>query len=436
MDVGTTAVKALAVDEDGRVLARARVPHEVIVPAPGRLEHDPVAAWVRGPQRAVAALGVSPVAVAVAALVPALSAVDADGFPAERGILYDDERGRPLGPYRGGDPTASPEASEMLRWMAAAHPAAAGYWPAQAVAIRALGGPGVVDFATAMSMGPLYSLDGWDEVACAAAGATARQLPAVAGLGEPVGAVTEGPASGAVLATGSVDAFCEQLVAGPVDDGDALVVLGSTLVVWSARATPAEAPGVLNGPRLDGRWFVGGASNAGGLWLDWAERALASGDPALAAPQRVPVWWPHVRGERAPGHDPSRRGELRDVDLTQGPAELRRAALEASAFVVRSLLERSGPLPARIVATGGGVSSRPWLQAIADVTGAVVEPVAVPEGAALAAAYLARLASGLEVDIEGASRWAAYGPVVTPQPAWVAATARRYERFIAFGGPG
>ncbi len=56
--------------------------------------------------------------------VAALSPVDADGFPAERGILYDDERGRPLGPYRGGGPTASPEASAILGWMAAAHPAA------------------------------------------------------------------------------------------------------------------------------------------------------------------------------------------------------------------------------------------------------------------------------------------------------------------------
>ncbi|MGB8792537.1 MAG: FGGY family carbohydrate kinase, partial [Mycobacterium sp.] len=32
IDIGTTAVKAVAADEDGRVVARARIPHELRVP--------------------------------------------------------------------------------------------------------------------------------------------------------------------------------------------------------------------------------------------------------------------------------------------------------------------------------------------------------------------------------------------------------------------
>ena len=49
IDIGTTAVKAVAADEDGHVVARTRIPHQLRVPAPDRLEHDADEAWLRGP---------------------------------------------------------------------------------------------------------------------------------------------------------------------------------------------------------------------------------------------------------------------------------------------------------------------------------------------------------------------------------------------------
>ncbi|MCV7089839.1 FGGY family carbohydrate kinase, partial [Mycobacterium interjectum] len=45
IDIGSTAVKAVAADADGRVTARARIPHQLRVPAPDRLEHDADEAW-------------------------------------------------------------------------------------------------------------------------------------------------------------------------------------------------------------------------------------------------------------------------------------------------------------------------------------------------------------------------------------------------------
>ncbi|MDA8183831.1 MAG: FGGY family carbohydrate kinase, partial [Actinomycetota bacterium] len=56
IDIGTTAVKAIAVDADGKVLARARVPHAVIAPVPDQLEHDAARAWRRGPNSAYASV--------------------------------------------------------------------------------------------------------------------------------------------------------------------------------------------------------------------------------------------------------------------------------------------------------------------------------------------------------------------------------------------
>ena len=72
--------------------------------------------------------------------------------------------------------------------------------------------------------------------------------------------------------------------------------------------------------------------------------------------------------------------------------------------MIRRILERSGFGGRRIIATGGGSRSVPWMQAVADATGLPVDTVAVPEGAALGAAYLARMAAGLESSFDAAGR--------------------------------
>jgi len=83
----------------------------------------------------------------------------------------------------------------------------------------------------------------------------------------------------------------------------------------------------------------------------------------------------------------------------------------------------------RIVATGGGVRVPAWGQALADCTGLPVDVVAVPEGAALGAAFMARVAAGLEPDMAAGARWAKTSHTVEPDPTWVEPVAARYARF-------
>ena len=98
IDIGTTAVKAVAADEDGRVVARARIPHELRVPTPDRLEHNADQAWRLGPLAALEQLArPDALAVAVSAMVPSLTAVDSGGHPITPGLLYGDSRGRLVG---------------------------------------------------------------------------------------------------------------------------------------------------------------------------------------------------------------------------------------------------------------------------------------------------------------------------------------------------
>jgi xylulokinase len=70
---------------------------------------------------------------------------------------------------------------------------------------------------------------------------------------------------------------------------------------------------------------------------------------------------------------------------------------------------------------------------VADATNLPVETVAVPEGAALGAAYFARMGAGLETSLDDAPRWAAVGRTIEPDPTWARAADARYERFRELG---
>jgi xylulokinase len=435
IDIGTTAVKAVAADEDGHVAAWVRIPHQLRVPAPDLLEHDADQAWRRGPLAALERLNRAKArAVAVAAMVPSLTAVDATGRPVTPGLLYGDGRGRAPGADNQLLPALG-EAAEFLRWTAAEAPDAAGYWPAPAVANHALAGEAVIDVATAATAFPLFDGTGWNPAACADRGATAEQMPRVETIGTAAGQLPgTGPGTGPVLAIGAIDAICEQIVAGADRDGEVLVMCGTTLIVWTTVAEARRVPGLWTIPHTSaGKSQIGGASNAGGLFLGWVDRLVGQGDPAAVDPRRVPVWSPYIRGERTPFHDPDRRAVLDALDLTQDGASVRRAAYEASGFVVRQLIELSGASVSRIVATGGGTRIQPWMQAVADATGRPVEVPVVAEGAALGAAFLARMAAGLESSIADAARWARVERIIEPQPAWAGAVEDRYRRFLELG---
>lgn len=446
IDIGTGSVKALAVDADGQVLARARVAHAIATPEPDQMQHDPDEAWHAGVLAAWHevrdAVGVERIAAAnVSAMVPSLCAVDAGGRALTPGLLYGDARG---GPVTGKNPSESGELVGYLRWCASQAPDAVGYWPAQAMANHALTGEGIIDSVVAMTAVPLFDWTSWDPAVAASAGARPEQLPRIVVGAEPAGRTAEG----VLVGGGTVDALGEQIVAGADEAGDVLMILGTTLMTWAVVDEWREVPGLWTIPHTaPGMTLIGGPSNAGGLFLNWVD-ALTGGSgstgggvvrPTPARPDRIPVWEPYVRGERTPLHDPDRRAVLHGADLTHGPDEVRRAAVEAAGFVARHHLELAGVLDGsggttatRLVATGGGVQAADWMQALADATGLPVDVVAVPEGAALGTAFLARVAAGLEPDASGAGRWARVARRVEPDPAWSEAMAPRYEAFRRF----
>ena len=434
IDIGTTSVKAVAVDDEGRILARTRRPHELHAPAPGLLQHDAARAWRDGPLRAwddVRDAG-DPQAVCVAAMVPSLTAVDDRGVPFGAGLLYSDARGDAL-------PNLSPVGNEefvgFVRHLARRYPGAAGYWPAQTVANHALGGVAALDTATAMAAIPLFTGTGWDTGLCEQLGARPEQFPALV-----AGWVPAGEVDGVPLGAGIVDGLAELAVAGATEVGDVIVTLGSTLVCWVVTDTWQEVDGLWTIPHVvPDRFLVGGPSNAGGLFWDRV-RAMLGDPPAGAgfdellgglAPGDLPVWVPSIHPERTPTAGSARTASLLGLEATHTRPHLLRAALEAGGFVVRRHVEAAGTLPRRIVATGGGTVVGPWMQALADCTGLAVDVAAAPEGAALGAAFAARLVAGIETDLAAGARWAATARTVEPDAQWVDPCTERYRRFEA-----
>ena len=421
VDIGTTSVKAVAVDESGHVVARTRVPHKLEATA-DRLRHDAGQAWRRGPRRALAALGdVRPRAASVTGMVPSMAAVNRRGVPVSDGLLYGDAEGRPAD--RHGMPDLVGDAPEFLRALVRMAPDAPGYWSAQTTATVALGGPPVLAEDVAQVLWPLVADAKWEQSVLDDCGVPIDKVPQIVPNRTPVADV-----DGMLLDGGSIDVACERIISG-VEDGDALVICGSTLIVMASLSPGVTTdPSILAYPDETGGQTATAASNAGGLFLNWVERTVGKSRGAVD-PHTVPVWVPYIRGERTPWADPNRRAGLADVHQGHDTAALRRGAHEASAFVARHLLELMNMSPRRIVAVGGGTQVDGWMQALADAVGVPVDAATEPETAAIGAAFCARITAGLETDLRDGVRWARRTRRFEPDPDWTESVKRRYTRF-------
>src|ERR671927_1139127 len=91
IDVGTSAVKALAVGEDGAVLARREVPYPLSTPHPGWSEQDP-ADWWRATEEALDGLADDVAGIGLSGQMHGLVTLDAENRVIRPAILWNDQR--------------------------------------------------------------------------------------------------------------------------------------------------------------------------------------------------------------------------------------------------------------------------------------------------------------------------------------------------------
>lgn len=106
---------------------------------------------------------------------------------------------------------------------------------------------------------------------------------------------------------------------------------------------------------------------------------------------------PYLMGERSPHNDPNARGAFIGMSLATQRGDMLQAVLEGVAYGLRDSLEvarKQGVAPEVTTICGGGAKSPLWRKIVANVLNMEVNTVMVEEGPAYGAAILAAVADG------------------------------------------
>jgi xylulokinase len=460
LDVGTTAVKALAVGEDGAILGRSEVSYPLSVPRPGWSEQDPED-WWRATERALAELAVDePAGIGLSGQMHGLVALDAAGRVIRPAILWNDGRTgaecaeieQTVGLERlialTGNRALTGFTAPKLLWLRRHEPDHYGriariMLPKDYVRLR-LCGEHAIDMADASGTLLLdVARRRWSDEVLGALELDPAWLPRLLESPEVSGVTGDG----VPVAAGAGDQAAGALGVGVDRPGPLSIALGTSGVVFAALpAFAADGQARVHAfcHAVPGGWHAMGVmlSAAGSLqWFrDVAAPDAAFGDLLEAAGAWEPgaeglTFLPYLAGERTPHADPDARGAFTGLSLRHDRGALTRAVLEGVAYGLRDsldLLRELGVTPERGRVSGGGARSELWLRIIASVLELPLVRPAVEEGAAYGAALLGGVAGGVWPDV--ASAVAATVTVrgeVDPDPAWVPAYAEGRERYRA-----
>jgi xylulokinase len=446
VDVGTTAVKAVALSRDGHVLGVAEEEYPLSLPQPGWAEQDPED-WWRATERALAALGVEQASIGLTGQMHGLVLLDAADRVLRPAILWNDQRtsaecaeieeavGRERLLELTGNRALTGFTAPKLLWVRKHEPEV---WararhvllPKDYVRLR-LTGERVIDAAEASGT-LLFDVAGrrWSEEVCDAIGIPLDRLPPVressdvGGAGDQqagavgVGAVRPGILSVALGTSGVVFAPLEHYRTEP--EGRLHVFCHALPGTWEAMGVMLSAAGSL-------RWL---RDVLGGDYVRLTAEAEEWGPGVDGL-----TFLPYLQGERTPHADPFARGAFAGLSLSHDRGALVRAVLEGVAYGLRDSLELLRGLGVHAEtarASGGGARSDLWLRIVASVLGIPIERTAVEEGAAYGAALLGAVAAGEFADVEEAvGACVRVRDAVEPDPEWEAVYEERYPRFRA-----
>lgn len=408
VDVGTQSVRALAVDDEGQMVAAARRPLRG-TRSGTRHEQDPTAWWTLTAE-ALAALDLRDHevgAVAICATSGTVLLTDPDGTPRTPGLMYDDARAGAFAPvaqeageslwrrlgYRMQPAWALPK----LLWWKEKGLLAPGVRLAHqpdVVAAALCGHPVASDASHALKTGYDLIEDRWPADILSRLDIPEGVLPEVVRPGTVLGevcadaAALTGLPAGTPVVAGMTDGCAAQLAAGALEVGEWNSVLGTTLALKGVSASlPHDPTGAVYSHRAPhgDLWLPGGASStgAGAVRALFPTADLDELTAAAASVRDVPLCYPLVgHGERFPFVAPEARGFLDEGPLVVrgDPARVFAAVCTGVAHLERlsfELLAASGAdVGGPVTFTGGGARNEWWNQLRCDVLGV---PVRLPE---------------------------------------------------------
>jgi xylulokinase len=445
LDVGTTAVKALALTDSGDVVRRAEYSYPLSTPRSGWSEQDPDD-WVRAAEAASAELGVELAACGLSGQMHGLVVLDDNGDVLRPAILWNDQRTAAecaeieerVGFDRliqlTGNRALTGFTAPKLLWLRNQEPEtferiAYVLLPKDYVRFRATG-TRAIDVADASGT-LLFDVAHrrWSDEVLEALELPQDWLPPVYESPEVMGA---GDQAAGALGVG---------VAGP---GPLSIVLGTSGVVFAAiDEYRPESQARLHTfcHAVPDMWHAMGVMLSAAGSLQWVRTALggASYEELLGEAEAWPpgvegvLFQPYLAGERTPHADPDARGAFVGLSLRHDRGALVRAVLEGVAYGLRDSLEllQSVGVDAQVGrVSGGGARSELWLKIVASVLGIPLERTIAEEGAAYGAALLAGVHHGEFADAHDAvARCVRVRDRIEPDPAWQETYAHGYEQF-------
>jgi xylulokinase len=434
IDIGTSSVKAVLVDEGGAIAAESSAPLTISRPQPLFSEQDPDTWWhatehaVRtlpdNLRRAVHAIG-------LAGQMHGATVLDGSEQPLRPAILWND--GRSVAECTELE-DAEPEARRItgnivmpgftapkLLWLRKHEPEIFGQiahvlLPKDYVRLK-LTGEKVADMSDASGTAWLdVGRRNWSDRMLAATGLDRSHMPSLAEGNAPSGTLTHVAAERlglprVVVAAGGGDNAASAIGMGVITPGDAFLSLGTSGVLFVAtdrfRPNPDQAAHAFC-HCLPGRWHQMAVILSAASALDWVARLTGSAslhELVAAAEQRglqrsSPIFLPYLSGERTPHNDALARGVFFGLSSDTAPSDLAVAVMEGVALAFADGLDVLGGNIGTITMTGGGARFPWWGRLISSVLGRPLTYRKGGEGgAAYGAARLARLAlTGEEPD--------------------------------------
>jgi xylulokinase len=438
LDVGTSSVKAVIVDEDDAVMAQASAPLTVSRPQPLFSEQDPEAWW----QASVKAIHALPEtvrqkvqAIGITGQMHGATLLDKSDRPLRPAILWNDgrsavecvelERLQPQARNITGNLVMPGFTAPKLLWVRHHEPeifrrTATVLLPKDYVRLR-LTGERVSDMSDSAGTSWLdVAARDWSDAMLAATGLDRSHMAQLVEGTAPSGKVRANVAEElgippVVVAGGGGDNAASAVGMGVVQSGQAFLSLGTSGVLFVAtdrfRPNPDKAAHAFC-HCLPQRWHQMSVMLSASCALDWI--ATVTGNSNLqdfvnAAEEQglhrqSPFFLPYLSGERTPHNDPSSRGVFFGMTSDTTAAALGLAVLEGVAFGFADgmdvLLEGGGEID-EISLTGGGARFSYWGKILAS---ALNRPLVYRQssevGAAFGAARLGRLAlTGEKADL-------------------------------------
>ncbi len=480
LDVGTTAVKAVAFGVGSTWRRTAVREYPLLQPQPGHQVQDPdtlAAAVFAALAECVAACdGARVLTVSVSAAMHGLLGLDGGHRPLTPLVTWADDRAR----EEAAQLRATGRATELhrvcgapvhpmtpltkLMWFHRVEPelcARVRWWVGlKDYVLWLLTGSLVTELSSASGTGLLnLATRTWHPAAMEFAGVGRDRLPRVLPTTStlplsPAAADAVLLPGGTPVCVGAADGPLGNLGSQAMEPGTVGLSLGTSGAVRTIVPEPFVDPGgrLFCYALTDTAWAVGGAVSNGSVVMRWAGRTFGSGHAADAPPDEevlalaaeAPagcdglVMLPYLLAERAPLWDPGLPGAYLGVRHHHDRGHFMRAAMEGVALQLSTVIEELDRLePVKSVqATGGAFRSPLWRSVIASVLDRPVHTVAGAEGSALGAAALGLYALGGAPRLAAAPALLGAPPPETGEPVPVAPEDAETYRSLRTAVPG